>query len=384
MKKSLLFGAAVALAAGATAQNLADGEYYIRHVETGYYLTNGWSWGTQGVLKEQPRAFKLTANEDGTYHIVSTVGGGEFKAEGEFWMDGGTAVATTLTKSGDHYTITVDGKNLAAGDLQDYTTGWLAEKVSCETTLYTIKYTETGDLFDILSRQQMIENLSAATPENPVEATFFIKAHNLEMGDNENIPAWKYTKGGEAAEIVLPDSGWGHDMGDWMNKGTYAWCSNDSEVDCEDVVSQEAEGLPEGSYRVKYRVVNQNNSPLAITFNTAVAEPVQFEETDLWYGSAATALAGTEKTADFYVGTDGKLAIKMTKQTKAGEQSRFAFKSFKIKYLGHDAGVDAIVADTDANAPVEYYNLQGIRVDNPAAGLYIKRQGKSVSKVYVK
>lgn len=38
----------------------------------------------------------------------------------------------------------------------------------------------------------------------------------------------------------------------------------------------------------------------------------------------------------------------------------------------------------DATAPVEYYNLQGVRVSNPAPGLYIRRQGSSVSKEVVK
>ena len=36
----------------------------------------------------------------------------------------------------------------------------------------------------------------------------------------------------------------------------------------------------------------------------------------------------------------------------------------------------------DANAPVEYYNLQGFRVANPEQGrIYIKRQGSVASKV---
>ena len=46
-------------------------------------------------------------------------------------------------------------------------------------------------------------------------------------------------------------------------------------------------------------------------------------------------------------------------------------------------GVNDIVAD-DANAPVEYYNLQGVRVANPESGLYIRVQGKKASKVLVK
>ncbi len=42
-------------------------------------------------------------------------------------------------------------------------------------------------------------------------------------------------------------------------------------------------------------------------------------------------------------------------------------------------GIADIVADE--NAPVEYFNLQGIRVANPENGVFIRRQGSSVSKV---
>jgi|GEM_PF-5234493 hypothetical protein len=51
-----------------------------------------------------------------------------------------------------------------------------------------------------------------------------------------------------------------------------------------------------------------------------------------------------------------------------------------------DSAIRDIVNDAavDANAPVEYFNLQGIRVANPENGLYIRRQGRTVSKVLVK
>ncbi|MDE6573954.1 MAG: Ig-like domain-containing protein [Muribaculaceae bacterium] len=41
--------------------------------------------------------------------------------------------------------------------------------------------------------------------------------------------------------------------------------------------------------------------------------------------------------------------------------------------------VESIVADE--NAPVEFFNLQGIRVANPENGIFIRRQGNKVSKV---
>ena len=47
-----------------------------------------------------------------------------------------------------------------------------------------------------------------------------------------------------------------------------------------------------------------------------------------------------------------------------------------------DTAIDGI--EIDENAPVEYFNLQGVAVENPSNGLYIRRQGKNVSKVYMK
>ncbi|MDE6484113.1 MAG: chitobiase/beta-hexosaminidase C-terminal domain-containing protein [Duncaniella sp.] len=53
-----------------------------------------------------------------------------------------------------------------------------------------------------------------------------------------------------------------------------------------------------------------------------------------------------------------------------------------VKAEGGQSGIDAIAAGEDA--PVVYYNLQGQRVANPAAGLYIRVQGNDVKKVIVK
>lgn len=48
------------------------------------------------------------------------------------------------------------------------------------------------------------------------------------------------------------------------------------------------------------------------------------------------------------------------------------------------AGVDAPMVD-DSSAPVEYYNMQGVRVEQPLApGLYIRRQGSKATKVLVR
>ena len=47
--------------------------------------------------------------------------------------------------------------------------------------------------------------------------------------------------------------------------------------------------------------------------------------------------------------------------------------------------VGAVFGDeVDENAPVEYYNLSGVRVSNPTPGIYIMKQGTKVTKVIVR
>lgn len=54
----------------------------------------------------------------------------------------------------------------------------------------------------------------------------------------------------------------------------------------------------------------------------------------------------------------------------------------KIATLG---GISGVAADADVNAPVEFFNLQGVRVAHPTEGqLVIRRQGTKVEKVVLK
>ncbi len=53
---------------------------------------------------------------------------------------------------------------------------------------------------------------------------------------------------------------------------------------------------------------------------------------------------------------------------------------------GGSVGIDDITVDNDTDAPVVYYNLQGVRVnaDNLTPGLYIRSQGNKATKVLVR
>lgn len=55
-----------------------------------------------------------------------------------------------------------------------------------------------------------------------------------------------------------------------------------------------------------------------------------------------------------------------------------------VSATGVITGVEGVEADADVNTPVEYFNLQGQPVANPANGIYIRRQGSKVAKVIIR
>ncbi len=54
----------------------------------------------------------------------------------------------------------------------------------------------------------------------------------------------------------------------------------------------------------------------------------------------------------------------------------------KVTTTGQLSGVEDVMIDNGIS--VEYYNLNGVKVENPAPGIYIRRCGTQVSKVVVR
>lgn len=67
------------------------------------------------------------------------------------------------------------------------------------------------------------------------------------------------------------------------------------------------------------------------------------------------------------------------------EDGKTANMETKITFpAGVEAGISDVIVD-DENAPVEFFNLQGMRINEPAAGtVVIRRQGSKTQKVLVK
>lgn len=56
--------------------------------------------------------------------------------------------------------------------------------------------------------------------------------------------------------------------------------------------------------------------------------------------------------------------------------------AFDVHGKAIQSGIGSIIVPT-VNAQTEYFDLQGRKVRNPQSGLYIRRQGDKVSKVFI-
>ena len=122
----------------------------------------------------------------------------------------------------------------------------------------------------------------------------------------------------------------------------------------------------------EYTQEQWNNSKTEIIpGHTPVARPY-LVGTDGWgnYTRTADDLAEISGVHDLYIIMSGDL-----------NEARSNLRGI---YLDKEesSGIENVAVD--ANAPVEFYNLQGVRVDEPANGIFIRRQGNKAVKVLVK
>lgn len=143
----------------------------------------------------------------------------------------------------------------------------------------------------------------------------------------------------------------------------------------------------EYSFTLEYTIVYNEDATLTISgkYIFSNGEPFGMVPGDLFINNAAVPGGFTM--------TDGIRTLTTTDTYKAGDKLNIEFYipagagsvvKTPVEYVvgsvsdGPSTGVAAVEA---AEAEVEYYNLQGVRVANPENGIFIRRQGNKVSKV---
>lgn len=114
-------------------------------------------------------------------------------------------------------------------------------------------------------------------------------------------------------------------------------------------------------------------------------------EQTTWPGKAMTKVADATRTALYrYVVPTGTTGIVFNNGNGDQTDDVTNIKNNAV-YKGtgnHGFVEDGVITGINSveveEAPAEFYNLQGIRVDNPSNGMYIMRQGNTVRKVYIR
>ncbi len=128
------------------------------------------------------------------------------------------------------------------------------------------------------------------------------------------------------------------------------------------------------------RIYKNNTATISANRNGYKLKSVTFKQRDTNWNAGNSADSGT---LDGKVWTATEDAITTSVKFTFAGASRF--NCIDVVYVEDEnatSGIEEVGADE--NAPVEYFNLQGVRVANPEAGIYVRRQGSKVEKVYIK
>ena len=99
------------------------------------------------------------------------------------------------------------------------------------------------------------------------------------------------------------------------------------------------------------------------------------------YGSSP--IGGTPYDPSFFDNVKNEYSMDPSSSQEKEDEDVITFAPARIG-LATSGVEDVVIVPSEDEAPVEYFNLQGIRVENPANGVYIKRQGSQTSKVLVR
>ena len=139
----------------------------------------------------------------------------------------------------------------------------------------------------------------------------------------------------------------------------------------------EGEDIPAGTFALR------------IYYNKGTRGNVAIDDVAVSYGASTYILDG------FNAVSTGTATSKSVPVVEGVNKYRYSVRAYigtsrsaasnEVEVVISD-GVEDVTADTDATAPVEYFNLQGVSVsaDNLVPGIYIRRQGKTVTKTVIR
>ncbi len=363
---------------------IAGGDYYLKNVGSGKFLTGANDWGTQASLGEYGLSITLERLPNGKYTLDTHVANNETDhyLGSNGYIDASVAEwIITEPKSGT-YALTLDG-----------TSYWGYDGSGTVLANALTDPTQKNAQWQLVTRAELENALSKAALNNGVDATFYIQGHSFNRNHNENA-AWM-------GEPVL--GGPAHDM------NAEKW--NTTPLD----IYQELSGMPNGYYVVEVQGFYRDNVDPNVTAERRAAGTEQLRANfyagvysvplkSILDGATAEQLNASIQTSygwvpnsmdetasyfaqGFYINkvdawvTDGTLRIGIRKET--GEEGDWViFDNFRLTYYGTKApaGIGQLTTD---KSQMTIYDLMGRKVtdtENLKGGIYIVNGQKIIIK----
>ena len=159
--------------------------YYIQNVSSNLFLCGSNSWGTQGSVTVQGEMFQLDKADDGAYSITDLALSTSNKKFGSnLYTDNAGVNWTIEAVSGEEgvFTIKYNNKYLAQSATAGAHIGYIVEQVT--------EVTDAAKWY-ILTADEAIAKLGAATETAPVDASFLIGDANFSRNHSSSV--WSVT-----------------------------------------------------------------------------------------------------------------------------------------------------------------------------------------------
>lgn len=320
---------------------LTGGAYYLRNVGTGQFLQVGGTWDTQAILSKTGRELTLAQQAtEGVFTVNSKIGEGWLSVQPdltadnchEMYVDAGNDEPRaqkdwTFTKNDDgYYTITCThainstNKKLAI-------TAKDGIVVNADPNA-----DNPNQLWEVISRDQLIKNLQMASKDHPLDATFLMKGYRFGRNDNTENIAWHEDKGSNG-KAKLEDNEVGENYSMYKLYNTVTGRSNTNSS-----ISQTITGLPDGTYRVSCDFAQGNNEGV-VTANTITIPTNEYTRNNSWGEASVETVGKAFTTGNYRISTDivvtnHQIDLLVNKTHTRNSKTAVFVDNFELTYLG--------------------------------------------------
>lgn len=144
--------------------------------------------------------------------------------------------------------------------------------------------------------------------------------------------------------------------------------------------------IPEGDGHKRFGPYNFNARPNVLNFYAGATQNINFDITTADEGKDKAPVLRAASNQETFANGNYKIQFyhAYTSIREGHGHSETKLVNYSVDN-GHadTTGIDSVI-DDDTTAPVEFYNLQGIRVINPENGIFIRRQGSKTQKVIIR